>query len=238
LLERAASGSPAEAADAWKELLSRYLPALAAHLVHAHRIPHDQVDDILQGFVVEKILSGHLFAGARAERGRFRSYILTALERYLVSCQRREQAACRSPGPGALVPLDSVSLERSCGKPLAYDLAWIREVLQETLRRVERACRANGRDAHWEIFSARVVNPALHGAAAEPYDKLALRLGIASPVQAANMLVTAKRMFERAFREVISEYAGAAAEVDDEIREIFAILSEAATAAGNPYEPR
>jgi len=56
-----------------------------------------------------------------------------------------------------------------------------------------------------------------------PYDVIAAKLGDVSPLQAANLLVTAKRMFERELRAVIAEYSRDEHEVDEEINSLKAL---------------
>jgi hypothetical protein len=54
-----------------------------------------------------------------------------------------------------------------------------------------------------------------------------VRFGFKSPTEASNALVTAKRMFVRALRSVVAEYATDEAGINGEIEELRAILSRA-----------
>ncbi len=231
LIERAADSSAEDAEEALGELLDRYLPALRAHLVYTMRVHPDQADDLIQGFVADKILQGDLIARARRDRGKFRTLLLTALERYAISEFRRVTSVRRAPSGGPLVSLESMppDADASAAMPAAstdFDLAWIREIVSETLRRVEHDCRTSGRVHYWLLFQNRVVQPILEGLQPEPYAEMVVRLGFVSPVQAANALFTVKRMFERTFRSVVWEYTGSEPDVDKEIRELRAILAE------------
>lgn len=229
LVDRAADRSAADAVNALGELLERYLPALKAHLMYGRRLKPDRADDLLHSFIAEKILEGELLGRADRDRGKFRTFLLTALDRYAISQFRKEQAARRSPGEGAMMALDDIAdrVEDEAATPRtsAFDLAWIREIIRETLRRVEKECTESGRENYWRIFEARVADPILHGAAPESYDQIVGRLGFATPMQASNALITVKRMFERQFRAVIREYVGDENEVEEEIRELNAILA-------------
>lgn len=227
-----ANGSSLRSAEALGALLVRYMPALRTHLVCRRRVPADQTDDLLHGFVADKILMGNLLARADRQRGRFRSFLLTALDRYLISAIRREHTERRSPGRGLLLSLDEhpEQAEAAPAAPpgaTAFDVAWTRAIIQETLGRVQELCNAHGRAPYWALFEARVVGPMLHGHEPEPYARLVERLGFASPVQAASALVTVKNMFERMFRAVVREYAGNDDEVDREISDLRAILAAA-----------
>jgi len=75
-----------------------------------------------------------------------------------------------------------------------------------------------------------VLGPSLRQAAPVPHDQLAARLQLASAAEAANLLVTAKRMFARHLRAVVGEYEKSEHDVDEEIRALMSALSAAATA--------
>ena len=84
---------------------------------------------------------------------------------------------------------------------------------------------ASGRSAYWSVFDCRVVAPIFDGVEALPYDQVVERFGFRSPTEASNALVTAKRMFVRALRAVVAEYARDEDGIDREIEELRAILS-------------
>src|SRR4051812_38640775 len=73
---------PAEARAALDVLLRRYAPALRAHLLLDRRMSGDRskAEDVLQGFVADKVLERNLIALADRERGRFRTFLLAALD--------------------------------------------------------------------------------------------------------------------------------------------------------------
>lgn len=231
LVNRAANDADKDTRQACGELLELYWPALVAHLVYAWRIPREQAADVLHDFVADKVLERELLASADRERGKFRTFILTSLDHFIISKFRKEQTARRSPGPDAILSLEAISdqLEEKTGAtPVStiFDLAWIRKIIEETLRRVEVDCKSSRRAHYWALFEDRVINPILHGDTPSPYTQIVGQLGFSSPFQAANALVTVKRMFERTFRRVIQEYVEDAGSVDLEIKELYAILAE------------
>lgn len=216
-----------EGEQALGELLGRYLSALKTHLTQARKLTPDYADDIVQGFVMDKILRGQLLAHANESRGRFRTFLLTALDRYMFNQFRRDLARRRAPEGGPPIPLDGI--QDLVGVPPAspfFDMAWIREIIDETLRRVKQDCNSVHRRRYWTLFEDRIVNPLLTGQEARPYRRLVSELGFSSPMQASNALVTVKRMFIRIFRDVVREYANDEQSVDREIEELRAILSE------------
>src|SRR5437763_498542 len=69
-------------------LLKRYMPALRARLVIEKGIAPDKAGDLLSGFTADKILERNLISRADRSRGRFRTFLLTALDRYVVDEHR------------------------------------------------------------------------------------------------------------------------------------------------------
>jgi DNA-directed RNA polymerase specialized sigma24 family protein len=214
---------------AMDELLSRYLPALKSYFVLRGKLAPERVDDLLQGFIVAKMLEGDFLSRADRARGKFRSFLLAAVERYVIDVVRQENAKKRSPGEGMILSLDEhpyvVGAVDKSGDE--FDSAWGREVVAETLRRVQGECERTGRPGFWGLFEARVVRPILDGTKPPGYEELIAKFGFESPRAASNALITAKRMFVRALRSVVKEYAKDESEVDAEIRELILILSRA-----------
>jgi RNA polymerase sigma-70 factor (ECF subfamily) len=204
----------------------RYWPALKSHLVARKGIDPDDAEDLLQGFVTSKILEQGVLARVVRAKGKFRTWLLTALDRYVIS-QQRYQAAAKRSAPGA-VRLDAVpAVVSDSGRADVFDLAWAREVLAEVLRRLEAECTTTRRPDLWTLFECRVLAPALDDVPAAPYEQVIERLGFASREQASNALVTAKRMFLRHLRGVIGEYAGSDDAIQEETRDLHRILAQA-----------
>jgi RNA polymerase sigma-70 factor (ECF subfamily) len=216
--------------DALGRLLQQYLPAMRAHLL-ARGISRDRADDLLQGFVADKVLERDLLAAADAARGRFRSLLVTSLNNYAANCLRDELAAKRSPAGVKLLSLDQpggVAEASASATPDAFDVAWARETLSEALRRMRAECLATGRPDLWEVLEVRAVRPALEGAAPMAYDEMVRRWGYTTPKQAANALITAKRRFEQVLRSVVAEYVTDEQELESELSNLGEALAAAA----------
>lgn len=229
-VERAGAEGADGPRDALGGLLRRYMPALRARLVIEKGIQPDTAGDLLNGFLADKVLERDLVARADRSRGRFRTFLLTALDRYVVDHRRAAAAEKRNPGEGAIVSLDALTEQhhpRAAANPsAASEVAWAREVLAEAIRRMEAECTAQNRADLWAVFRCRVLDPALRGADPLPYEQFVSTFGLRTPAQAANALVTAKRMFARVLKSVVAEYADGAA-ADQEIAELRAILAGA-----------
>ncbi len=185
---------------------------------------------MLQSFVSDQVLQRDLIARADRKRGKFRTFLLTALDNYVISRLRRENADKRAPERAALVDMREhpEMVRTECGPAEKFEVAWAREVLAEAVRRMRADCEKRDRVEIWRLFEQRVVGPSLGDMDPVPYEELVERLGFKSPSQAYNALVTAKRTFVRSLESVVGEYVADGEGVEAEIRELRAILSRAA----------
>ena len=230
LVAQAGQHDAAAKREALGRLLTRYLPALKAHLVYGKRLPPDRADDLVQEFVANKILERDLIARADQNLGKFRTFLLTALDRFWLNQMRDERAKKRAPSDGVLVEIgDRADMLQAEAEPSqAFDVAWARGILAEALRRMQSECEILGRADVWGVFQCRVVAPTLEGAEPVDYQQLIERFGFKSPVQASNVLITAKRMYARTLRSVVGEYAYDDGEIESEIEELREVLAAGA----------
>ncbi|MFH0982417.1 MAG: hypothetical protein V2A79_12880 [Planctomycetota bacterium] len=229
LVGRAGQGRSTAQRASLGQLLARYLPALRAHLVETKRIAPDITEDLLQGFVSVKFLEQNLAAHADRTRGKFRTLVLTALDRFIIDERRRQSADKRSADRAAAKdPEVLASMPANQQLPsYTFDTGWAREVLHSATECMRAECQSSGRPDIWGVFEARILGPILQGTSEPTYDELVERFGFRSPTQASNVLITAKRMFQRNLRAVIAEYADSPAGIEDEIRDLREILSRA-----------
>src|SRR5262245_57970782 len=176
LVGRAGQGA-ASGRVALGELIRIYLPALRAHLTGPMRIDPHRADDLLQGFLADKILEQNMIALANPNRGKFRTFLLTALEHFVVDTIRYESARKRSPR-SKVHDIDDQADRLSAGKSPSdtFDRAWAGEVLGETMRRMRSECESSGRGHQWTIFEARMLLPITDGATIPSHEELARRL--------------------------------------------------------------
>ena len=219
LLGRAAGQDAGARRLALTELLMRYQPAMRAHVARrfGRTLRADQIDDVVQGFITRHILEKDLLSRADRGRGRFRALLCTALDRYVIGELRRRRHG--------VVSLDDVlpEADKSPGPDQEFNIAWARQVIDEALARMQARC-AGSRPELWGLFETRLIGPILSGTPAPPYAQLVAQYGFASPMQAMNALVTAKRWFREALASVIAEYAGDRAEVEAEVSDLLTCL--------------
>jgi len=220
------AGDEADRSRALSELLQQYWPALRAHLVIRKRIDSHRADDLVQGFIKDKVLERNLLSVADTKRGRFRSLLLTSLENYVASEQKRGAAKKRAADRAERLDLQD---ERVGGHHIppdrAFDVAWAQQLIINTIRKMKDECHQTGREDLWVLLESRVLAPTLEGAEPIGYDAIVERFGFQSPSQASNALITAKRMFARLLRSAIAEYAQDEDDVEEELRDLERILS-------------
>lgn len=230
LVGRAGKGEGDSGPIAIAEIVRLYAPALRAHLLRLVNNDVHRADDLLQGFLTEKVLEQRLIGFADPSRGRFRTFLLTALERYVIDEHRRLTAQKRAP-QGSLQQIEEFAdgLPGASGPDdrSAFDLAWAREVIDEVVATMRAQCEEAGRPDLWDVFDVRYFKPAMENVAPEPHESIAERLKLESAHQAGNLLITSKRMFTRLFKSVVSRYAASDDEVREEVSELTRLFFKA-----------
>lgn len=211
------------------QLIERYLPAIRSYLVHRKRLRVEDADDLLQGFLMSKVLEQDLLPRTEQDKGRFRTFLLTSLDRYIISEHRRQTAQKRSAGHAVPVDEGIDAAADEAGPDGALDVPWARQILHRAIEQMQGECRASGRGDVWGVFEARILCPTLGTGEPVEYEALVARYGFKSPAQASNVLITGKRMFVRILRCIVGEYCGGEEEIDREITSLQEILAGAAS---------
>ena len=216
-----ACGTPA-AERALETLCGAYWYPLYAH---ARRLGHRPADaeDLTQGFFARLLAKNYLRAAAR-EKGKFRTFLLTAFTRYRANEWDRQHAGKRG-GFTTVVSIDQGDAEaRWAAEPSPhlppdrlFDRQWAVVVLDTTLARLRAEYAATGRTALFAVLQA-CVTPA---GAVRPYAELAAELGLTP--DAVKMAVHRLRTRYRAvLRAVIAETVASPEQVEEELRDLFA----------------
>jgi RNA polymerase sigma-70 factor (ECF subfamily) len=224
LVVRAGSGRGADGRNALAELLQQYLAPMRGHLINRKGVPPQDADDLLQAFLADRVLEDGLVASAVQSRGRFRSFLLTALDHFVLNHFRALRARKRSP-KGCVMSMEEVCVvDPTTTADEAFDVAWARQVIELAVAEVREECRVADRPDVWGVFEARILRPSLEATEPTPYGELLERFGFASPAQASNILVTGNRMFRRALRAVVGRYEASDEEVDAELTDLRRLL--------------
>jgi hypothetical protein len=193
--------------------------------------PNEEAKDIVQGFLQEVVLGRHLLDKADRHQGRFRTLLLTALERYATSLHRKQVAQKRIP-PDRMVSIDSLIVGElpdtvhGQSEVDSFNYAWLTQVLDRVLESVENQCRKDGLLSHWQVFSDRVLDPLIHNLPPPSMVEICRKYRISHPVQASNMIVTVKRRFQAALRREIRQSVCSDKDIEGELRELLQFLPE------------
>ena len=187
--------------------------------------PHD-AQDLTQGFF-EKLLAKDYLRVVDPEKGRFRTFLKTAIKRFLVHEWERGTAEKRG---GGQVPLrfDTAMAEQRfqaettnmLGPDQLYDRQWAFTLLEQVATRLEREYAEAGK-----AFDLKELKPYLTEERGRiPYARIAsaLRTSEGAARVAVHRL---RKRFRELFREVIAETVSEPAEVEEEMRHVIGVLS-------------
>ncbi len=213
-------------------LLKRYWKPVYCYL-RRKGFDNERAKDLTQGFFHEVVLGRQLIERADRSKGRFRSYLLVALNNYLSSVRTAETVQKRMP-KGSLVSLDMTEppdFRRVAGNYTpeeSFDYAWVSTLLEQVLEELETSCYREGKTVHWHVFRERVLTPIMDGVDPAPLSEICHKYDIASPRMASNMIVTVKRRFQTILREHLSRTVTSDGQIDDELAEISKFLPQMA----------
>ena len=202
-----------------------WLPVYA--FVRRHGQAPEQAKDLTQDFFAT-FLEKNSVARAVRERGRFRCFLMAAVENFLRNVVDRNKAEKRGGGR-PLVSLDEQSAEASyLAEPADeldparhFELRWALTILERVMQRLREEYLQHGRG---DLFDELVTH--LWGDTDSiPYSELAERFGLSE----GNIKITAHRLrqsYRALLREEIAQTVAQPAEIDDEIRYLMRVVSQ------------
>ena len=188
-----------------------------------------EAKDLTQAFFHEIVLGKELIQQADRAKGRFRSFLLTALHNYLVNVQDKAHALKRVP-KGQLISLDMVDEEvlpmaaEDLSPEDCFNHVWISSLLEQTLHDVETSCYEDGKTVHWKVFEARVLQPILEETGPHAIKDLCAQYNISDGGTLANMVVTVKRRIRAALEKRIRDSVESPDEADQELQDMARFL--------------
>ena len=179
---------------------------------------NEEAKDLIQGFFSEKVLSQQLLQKADRTKGRFRTFLLTAIKNYAIDLYRQKRST---------LELDEDFEKPSQTRPPEsdFDLAWAEELLQKVLTELEAECRNHSKEAHWEIFHAWLLDPEVSDTKLN-MSAICAQHGVDNPDKAYNMIANIKGRFRKILRRYLLRHAASEEEVDEEIKHFIHIFSK------------
>lgn len=208
---------------ALEELCRAYWCPLYAFLRRRGHSPHD-AQDLTQGFLA-RVIAREDLGEVGPEKGRFRTFLLTALRNFTIKQVEHDRAAKRGGGTVA-VPIDAEEGERlslpdlSAPSPeAAFDRQWARTILGRALTRLREEHVARRKESFFEALA-----PFLEGADANEYEAVAARLGMKKGAVAVAVHRMRGRLQEL-LRAEVSQTVGSCADAEAELRELLETLA-------------
>jgi RNA polymerase sigma-70 factor (ECF subfamily) len=214
------------AKEALSKLCQTYWYPLYAY-ARARGYGREDAQDLTQEFFA-RLLEKNWIGSAEREKGRFRSFLLTVMKRFLADEWDKARAEKRGGGVPLLSlefdtaerrlrhePADEVTPERS------FERRWALTLLGEVLKQLQEE---NEREGNAELFAE--LNPCLIGERTSlPYTELAKKLALSeSAVKSA--VHRLRQRYRKLLREEIAQTVATPGEVDDELRHLLAVLGK------------
>lgn len=213
-------------------LLKTYWKPVYCYLRRKGR-DNEQAKDLTQDFFHEVVLNRQLVGRADKDKGRFRSFLLYALNQYLINRDRDERAQKRIPKE-KLVSLDMAELPdlpesfAQATPKDSYHYAWLSALLERVISEVKAACQEQGMETHWLLFKEHVLDPILGSGEPAPLTELCQKYGIEDTKKASNMVVTVKRRFRTVLIEHVRSSVVSKEQTNEELEYLLKFLPNSA----------
>lgn len=213
------------AREALEQLCRLYWYPLYAYIRQSVNDPH-QAEDLTQEFFRLLIEKNYLGAVDR-ERGKFRSFLLVAVKRFLINAHKSATRQKRGGGH-RLISLDLELAENRLNAELATSLSpeeifeqrWAQTILDQTLSRLREEYTTAGKSAVFDVLSRFLSEESRFGDYAEAAQKLGLT--------ASTVAVTVHRLrtrYKQLAREAVRPTVADPETVDAEVKYLIATLS-------------
>lgn len=215
-------GNATDATDALNELCTMYWRPLYAYARSFGRSMEDS-EDVVQGFMAKGIEKA-LFAAAKKEKGKMRTFLLTSFKRYLRDEHAKTITIKR--GEGKVETTDIAAEEERWGDEKAidpsvsFDKRWALIVVEAANKQLRLKYKSEG---NLKLYNALV--PSLSGELTTGYQEIADDLHISLSAVKVGVHRMRKRYGEM-LRAEIEETITENENPDDELRYLIAILSE------------
>lgn len=215
-----------EGREALEDLCRTYWYPLYA-FVRIKGYSPDDAKDLTQAFF-EKFLRKGLLRSFDPGKGRFRSFLLTILQRFL--CDQYDRASTERRGGGVVfMPFDTRCAETQIASAAvarqtpeaAFERAWAETVLRTALRRLRTEYGEAAKEKLFHELSDFLARPADRGA----YLEIGTRLEMSADA-VAMAVVRLRRRYRELVRAEVASTVATPAEVDDEMRYLVTLLAD------------
>lgn len=153
------------------------------------------------------------------DQGRFRSYIMAALDNF-ARLDHRARSRQKRGGGLAIVPLEEMAGFEPPSGSSPDDIflrEWARSILSEALEEMEREYRNQGQESHFKLFIERDIDPPPEPAS---YETLAQRFSL-SVSDVTNLLYRARKKLRELVLIKVRDTVTTEDEAETEMRDLF-----------------
>jgi RNA polymerase sigma-70 factor (ECF subfamily) len=212
------------AREALEHLCRLYWYPIYAHIRQSVNEPHD-AEDLTQEFFRLLIEKNYLGAVER-QRGKFRSFLLVAVKRFLINAHRHAHRLKRG-GAQNFVSLDVDLAENRLQSELATGLSpseiferrWAQTLLDQAAARLRQEYAANGKAELFEALNGFLSEESRFG----DYTQVAARLRLTPGAVAVNVHRLRQR-YRQLLREMVLPTVAVPEEVESEMKHLVAAL--------------
>lgn len=220
---RASRREGPDAAEALEKLCRAYWYPLYAFARREGRNP-DEAQDLTQEFF-SRLLAKDYLQMADPNRGRFRSFLLASFK-HMMANERRHASRLKRGGHAQSFSLDEEEAEQRYGLEPAetqtperiFERRWAETLLARVLNRL--AGEYSGHAMRFDDLKSFLVEP--KGSVA--FGDVAARLGVTESAL-KSVVHRMRRHYAELFRDEVAQTVSDPAEVEAEIRHMFAVLS-------------
>ena len=218
------SASPG-AQEALEKLCRTYWYPLYA-FVRLKGHPPEDAKDLTQAFF-ERFLQKHYVKDVVRDKGRFRTFLLTILQRFL--CDQFDYSTAAKRGGGVpVISFDTVGVEAQLDQALAscqspesmFERAWADTVVHTSVERLGEEYAAEGKASVFGELRQYLSRPADR----KSYTGSAQRLGMSADA-VAMAVMRLRRRYRALVRAEVANTVATPAEVDDEMRYLVNLLT-------------
>jgi DNA-directed RNA polymerase specialized sigma24 family protein len=209
-------------------LLNRYWKPVYCFL-RRKGYDNEQAKDLTQDFFHEVVLGRSLIQRADKSKGRFRSFLLTSLKRYIINVEGAKEVQKRIP-KDKLVSLEDIDPEilpqitSELTAEASFDYGWTSALLERVLDEVEAQCNTDGRAVYWDVFQDRILQPIKDRTNPPSVQETCKKYDIVDGIKLSNMIVTVKRRIQSVLKKHICDSVTSNTEVDEEFQTIMRFI--------------
>jgi len=211
-------------------LIKRYWKPVYCY-VRRKGYDNEQAKDLTQAFLHEVVLNRRLVDRAESSKGRFRSFLLHALNQYLLDKHRKETTIKNIPSE-KLVPLDIVepsTLSQRISKldaEQSFNYVWKANLLERAIAEVKDRYMKRGMETHWYVFQDRLLSPILEGKEPPSLREICRQYDIEKEATVSNMLNTVKKLFRSVLKNHVHQTVISGVVAEEELKEIFKFIEK------------